>query len=88
MPPVWFQQKKEKSGFIGFVKPVAWQGWVVHLLMVFVVAMLAQMLGRWALILGFKPLGQGIWLLTILFLVLGLYFRAVSYFSGPKDPPA
>lgn len=84
MPPVWFEQRKEKSGFVGLVKPIAWQGWVVHLLMVFLVAMFAQMIGVWALLNDFQPLGAGVWLFAGAFLVLGVYFRAVSYLSGPR----
>ena len=85
MPPVWFQKKREKSGFIGFVKPVAWQGWAVHVGMVFIFALLAQMLGKWAFMDGFKPLGLGVWLVGGVFILLGFYFRIVSSFSGPKD---
>lgn len=85
MPPVWFEHSKEKSGFVGFVKPVAWQGWVVHVAMVFAMAMLAQMFGTWALLNDFQPLGVGVWLLAGAFVVLGVYFKAVAYLSGPKD---
>lgn len=84
MPPVWFEQKKEKSDFIGFAKPVAWQGWAVHLGTIFLFALLAQLAGRWAFVDGFKPLALGVWALGGMFMLLGLYFRAVSYFSGPK----
>lgn len=84
MPPVWFEQKKEKSGFVGLVKPVAWQGWAVHLGTIFLFALLAQMLGKWAFLDGFRPVGLGVWLFAGVFMLLGLYFRAVAYFSGPK----
>lgn len=84
MPPVWFERKKDKADFIGFAKPVAWQGWAVHLGTIFVFALLAQMLGRWAFVDGLKPLGLGVWLFAGVFLLLGLYFRAISYFSGKR----
>jgi len=85
MPPVWFEKKREKSGFIGFVKPVAWQGWVVHLAMVFLFALLAQLLGRWALVDGFRPLGMGIWYVAGMFILFGFYFRIVTSFSGTRE---
>ncbi|MEZ5939231.1 MAG: hypothetical protein R3C52_13620 [Hyphomonadaceae bacterium] len=85
MAQAWFKTRRSDTGGTMFPKPLTWQGWAVNLGMVFVVAMLAQMIGRWALTMDFKPLGAGIWLIAGLFLVLGLYFRIVRIFSETRE---
>tara|TARA_B100000678_G_scaffold116618_1_gene97777 strand:+ start:2076 stop:2333 length:258 start_codon:yes stop_codon:yes gene_type:complete len=77
----WF---KKRTSALDFGRPASWQGWVALLIAVFLVAILAQMLGKWA-IAGFQPLAMGIWVFALAFVVLGAFIKLCNMKSPPPN---
>ena len=77
----WFKKRK---GVTDFGRPANWKGWATLFVFIFLFAFVVQMIARW-FTLGMAPMGQGVWLGAMLFILIGVFLRLCNQFSPPSD---
>lgn len=77
----WFKPRKSLADF---GRPANWKGWAALLVFVFLFALLAQMIGAW-LFSGLSPIGAGVWLFALMFILIGAFLKICNMFSPGND---